>query len=138
MDLADDRYCFVCGERNPFGLKLSFRRSERGTALTEFTPSQEYQGYRGIVHGGIISTILDEIMIQAALDEGITAVTAELTVRFRRPLRIGETAQAEASLAKKGARLIEARSHMIETASGAVIAEATAKLLIPQTSPLNF
>ncbi len=128
MKLEDDNYCFACGKENRCGLKLSFQYSD-GRLTSEFIPSKIYQGYKDITHGGIITTVLDEVMIQAAIAEGITPVTAEINVRFKTPLMANEKTIAEAEIVKKSPRLIEARSHLLKTSDGTVIAEAQAKLI---------
>jgi acyl-coenzyme A thioesterase PaaI-like protein len=125
--LEDDRYCFVCGEKNPDGLHLRFFLHE-GKVFTEFIPQKIHQGYKDIIHGGLISTILDEAMVKAALLQGIPAVTAELTVRFRNPLLTGEKALVEATLLRANRKIIEATA-IVKKTDETVIAEGTAKLL---------
>lgn len=125
--LEDDHYCFVCGEKNPSGLHLKFSLLE-GKVLTEFTPQKIHQGYKDIVHGGIISTLLDEAMVKAALMQGMPAVTAEITVRFRNPLMAGERALVEATIVKMNKRIIEA-SAIVKKEDNTIIAEGQAKLL---------
>lgn len=125
--LEDDHYCFVCGEKNPSGLHLKFSLLE-GKVLTEFTPQKIHQGYKDIVHGGIISTLLDEAMVKAALMQGMPAVTAEITVRFRNPLMAGERALVEAAIVKMNKRIIEA-SAIVKKEDNTIIAEGQAKLL---------
>jgi acyl-coenzyme A thioesterase PaaI-like protein len=128
IKLEDDGYCFACGKKNNSGLKLVFDYSN-GRLTTEFTPSKIHQGYKDIIHGGIITTVLDEAMIQAAIMEGISPVTAEITIRFRMPLLVGEKSIVEAEITKKSQRLIEAKSQVIRVGDGSVIAEAHAKLI---------
>lgn len=128
MRLEDDNYCFACGKNNQCGLKLSFHYSN-GKITTEFIPSMIYQGYKDIIHGGIITTVLDEAMIQAAIAEGMTPVTAEINVRFKKPLLANEKAIAEAEIIKKNSRLIEAQSRLLKESDGTIIAEASAKLI---------
>lgn len=128
MKLQDDNHCFACGRNNRCGLKLSFNYSN-GRLTTEFIPSKIYQGYKDIIHGGIITTVLDEAMIQAAIAEGIMPVTAEINVRFKRPLMVNEKAVAEAEIIRKSPRLIEARSRLLKESDGSVIAEAYAKMI---------
>jgi len=125
--LEDDRYCFVCGEKNPAGLHLRFFLHE-GKVFTEFIPLKIHQGYKDIVHGGLISTILDEAMVKTALMQGMSAVTAEITVRFRNPLFAGEKVIVEAAMLKTNRKIIEA-SAVIKKTDETVIAEGTAKLL---------
>jgi len=128
MQLEDDNYCFACGKENHHGLKLSFNYS-KGRLTTEFTPSKKFQGYKDIIHGGIITTVLDEVMIQAAIAEGMVPVTAEINIRFKEPLMSNEEVLAEAEIIKKGSRLIEAHSRLIRKSDESVIAEAYAKLI---------
>ncbi len=127
--LEDDNYCFVCGEKNPYGLHLKFS-IYRGKAVVEFTPEKIHQGYKDIVHGGIISTLIDEAMVKVALMQGIPAVTAEITVRFKNPLMVGEKAIIEAAITKMNKRVIET-SARIEKTDGTLIAKGNAKLLKP-------
>lgn len=81
--------CFVCGDQNVAGLKARFF-FDGHAATTEIVADESFEGYRGIYHGGIIATLLDEVMIKALLARGIYAVTAELTVKFKRPVRTGD------------------------------------------------
>lgn len=84
-----NEWCFACGSSNPIGLKLKFRE-ENNTYISSFTPGPEHQSYDGIMHGGLISTLLDEIMARYLYAKGLTAVTAKLEVRFRNPTPIGQ------------------------------------------------
>lgn len=131
LKLQDDGRCFVCGKNNTTGLKLSFNRKQ-DYAETEFIPSKEFQGYSGIIHGGIISAILDEAMIHASMSEGDTPVTAEIKIRFKNSLKVDEEATVSASVKKRGGRLIEAGAEMRRKSDDALIAEAQAKLMKPQ------
>ncbi len=128
LALEDDDHCFACGKKNPCGLKLSFTY-HNGSLFTEFVPSKAYQGYKNIIHGGIIATILDEAMIQAAIAEGLTPVTAEIKVRLKKPLSINEKTLIEAVITKKNKRLIEAYAKMLRKTDLSLIAEASAKLI---------
>jgi uncharacterized protein (TIGR00369 family) len=125
--LEDDHYCFACGKDNPSGLHLTFSFHE-GKTISEFTPEKVHQGYKDIVHGGIISTLLDEAMVKVAISQGMPAVTAEITVKFRNPLMVGEKAKVEATVVKMNRKIIETTAVMIKT-DNTLIAEAHAKLL---------
>lgn len=83
------RKCFVCGEENQHGLKARFFWDGH-KAVTELDAQEMFEGYPGIFHGGIISTLLDEVMIKAILASDIYAVTAEMKVKYKRPVRIGD------------------------------------------------
>jgi uncharacterized protein (TIGR00369 family) len=125
--LEDDHYCFICGENNPAGLQLKFSLLN-GTVQTEFISQKTHQGYKNIVHGGIISALLDEAMVKASLLQGMPAVTAEITVRFKNPLMTGEESIVEAAITSTHKRIVET-SAVMRKADGTLIAEAHAKLL---------
>lgn len=127
LALSDDGHCFACGRRNLSGLGLDFRH-DAGRVTASFTPSKAHQGFKDIVHGGIITTVLDEAMMKAVLARGIEAVTAEITVRFKRPLHVGDLSTIEATITTMGHRLIRAAAQMKGPGDG-LIAEAEAKLL---------
>ncbi len=96
----DDRYCFVCGEKNPFGLKLRPEGKDgKGTII--WTPEKRHQGYSGVVHGGLISTLLDEAMAYAGMSVAGFCATAGIEVKFRKPVITGETVRIEAELVER-------------------------------------
>ncbi len=80
--------CFACGQENPIGLRLRFREEGEGIRA-EFTPGPEYQGYAGVLHGGIIAAALDDAMANLFHMKGQETVTARLEVRYRREAPIG-------------------------------------------------
>ena len=85
--------CMVCGSRdnNPDSLELAFSQHQDGSVRARFVVSQKHQGYTGLLHGGMTSTLLDAAMTHCLLMQGIKALTAELTVRFVAPIRMGQT-----------------------------------------------
>ena len=117
-------HCFVCGKHNPNGLQLTFQLdAETGIAQSEFVPQPKHQGYGGIVHGGILAALMDEVMANCLWLKGIPVVTAKMSLRYRDPVPVGErlliygrvvqergkTAQAEAWLTTDDdTRLVEA------------------------------
>src|SRR5688500_12117637 len=80
-----DHACFGCGDENPIGLRLRFAPVGDGVRAS-FIPGPEHQGFDNVIHGGIISTVLDEAMAWATARAGFWAVTGEMQVRFRQPL----------------------------------------------------
>ena len=127
MNLEDDGYCFVCGPKNPIGLKLKFHFNGK-TIKTEFISKKEHQGYLNIVHGGIISTLLDEAMVKLALAMDIPVVTAQMDIRLRKPLNIGEKIIVEAEILNNTTKLLEAYAKAI-TMNNVLIADAKGKLI---------
>jgi len=83
--------CFACGASNANGLKLQFRVDDDGSAIADWTPSDIWEGYRGIIHGGIVSTVLDEAMSKAVAAATQPALTCHLEVRLRRAVAPGES-----------------------------------------------
>ena len=137
--LNDDHRCFVCGSENPDGLRIRFEYPEPGVCRAVFTPPEKFQGWHGILHGGIISTLLDEAFAHAAGGadrsiEGFGAVTAEMTVRFKKPVRIGEPAFLEGRVLAVSGRVIECAS-TLRDAEGQELAAATGKLIILKKAP---
>jgi uncharacterized protein (TIGR00369 family) len=129
MELTDDNYCFACGRENPWGLRLSFKKEGEGRVSAMFVSKREHQGYKGIVHGGILSAVLDEAMAHAAISMGLMPVTAELTVRFKTPLFVGEEAIVEAEIKQKDGRLIDASSVIRRASDKKTIAVGRSKLM---------
>lgn len=133
IDLTDDGYCFVCGPKNPIGLKLDF--SLDGEVMTtEFIPRKEHQGYMDIVHGGIISTLLDEIMVKLAIALGMPAVTAQMDIRLRKSAKVGKRLTFSAEILEDTSKLLITKAKAV-TDDGEVVAESTAKLIRINTSP---
>jgi uncharacterized protein (TIGR00369 family) len=128
MKVIDEGFCFVCGKANERGLKLSFS-SDKGKSSAEFILQQQFQGYRNIIHGGIIAAILDEAMIHSAVSENLNPVTAEITIRYKQPLYADMPAVVDAELTQRGPRLLKARAWITDRTSGVLIAEATGKMI---------
>jgi uncharacterized protein (TIGR00369 family) len=133
MNLEVDRYCFVCGPENPHGLHARFECGE-GKASVRFVPQAEHQGYAGVSHGGIVTALLDEAMVYAATSLGCWTATAEITVRFRRPVPTTQELLVSAEVVQQQRRIIECRAEA-RAPDGAVLATATGKLM--QGRPLT-
>jgi uncharacterized protein (TIGR00369 family) len=129
LQLEDDRSCFVCGSNNPHGLQLTFRRDGE-KVCSDFTPAKQFQGYKNILHGGIISAVLDEVIIQAATADGLSPVTAELRVRFKKPVLIDQPVTAEGEITKKSSRMVEGTGRLLDSTTGELLAEAEAKMIL--------
>jgi uncharacterized protein (TIGR00369 family) len=116
-------HCFVCGEKNPNGLQLSFK-IDKGlqTLQTTFVASPTFQGWDGIVHGGIISTLLDEAMAKLVYELEYSAVTASLEVRFKHPAPILQPLSIYGEVVEVNKRLIKAKSRVVKE-DGTLLAE---------------
>ena len=122
-----DSSCFACGPQNANCLQLRIRANEYGVHAL-INPPQWVQGYSNIVHGGIIATILDELAVWAAFKKGFKSVTAELSMRMKRAMRIDSEYTADAKVITTKHRLIHAESRIMDRHQN-LIASATVKLL---------
>lgn len=127
--MSDETWCFVCGKDNPIGLKLEFELTET-QYVTVFTPLPEHQSYRGRVHGGIISTLLDEVMAGYVYAKtGQAAFTARLEIRYRQPVLIGQPVKVIGTVVKQKGRMYEMKGELF-LSDGTLAAEATGKVLL--------
>ncbi len=126
-DTTDYQRCFVCGQRNPFGLHLVFRL-DNNTVVADFQPREEHQGFPGVIHGGIVAALLDEALGRTPVlgNNRAWTMTGRLEVRYRRYVPYGPLLRVRASL--------DTERHRMQQASGVltladdervVLAEAT-------------
>jgi uncharacterized protein (TIGR00369 family) len=120
--------CFACGQKNPIGLKLNVVPDGKGVKA-EFTPTKLHQGWSGVVHGGIISCLLDEATSYAALFSGVNPITAKMQARFKRPAQIGEPLTVTARVTKKTRKLVEAKGE-VRLKDGTPVADSLATMFI--------
>lgn len=128
MELVDDQMCFVCGKENRFGLQLDFELVGEEEIRTTFLPTKQFQGFKDLVHGGMIAMILDEVMVNGVWLRGIPAVTGRLEVRLKHPAKIGEPLHFTARLLRDGGRALEMEGRAA-TERGVVVAEAKGLLM---------
>ena len=122
------QWFFACGPQNPFGLKLSFEEKD-DTYISHFTGQPQHQGYDGIMHGGIVSTLLDEIMARYLYAKGMNAVTARLEVRYLKPTPIGVPLLIKGHIVRQKGRIFETEG-TIALPDGTVTAQGTAKVFV--------
>ena len=127
MEEDRNQWCFACGVKNPIGLKLKFAE-EGDKYVARFTAGPEHQSYDGIVHGGIISTLLDEIMGRYPYVKGVDTVTARLDIRYRKPTPIGEELTVTGWIVNRRGRLYE-MAGTVALPDGTVTAEGKATLM---------
>lgn len=121
MQLSDDKKCFACGSENPIGLKLEFKTTGKKTKA-EFIPKKEHQGYKDIVHGGVLSTILDEAIVRLAYEIGHNAVSVNINVNFRKAAKVGEKLFLEGEINKEEGRKVFGKSR-VTNPKGDVVAD---------------
>jgi uncharacterized protein (TIGR00369 family) len=130
MDRPIDRdsLCFCCGADNERGLHLSISYPEKGTAETSLEAPSWFTGWKSMTHGGLLATLLDEIMAHACVGMAQRAVTAEITVRFQKAVETGALIRARGKVEEARGRVLSTRGWLYD-AEGALVAEATARFL---------
>jgi len=134
-DTTDYQRCFVCGQRNPYGLHLVFRVEEQ-SVVADFLPREEHQGFPGVIHGGIVASILDEALGRTSLlgDYPAWTMTGRLEVRYRRYVPYGQSLRVRATLTNERRRVLQASGVLtLSSDENAVLAEAQGTFL-PLTS----
>jgi acyl-coenzyme A thioesterase PaaI-like protein len=117
--------CFACGTLNTHGMQLDLH-IEPGRCWTELNLEPRFEGWEGIAHGGIVCTILDEVMAWSLVGADNWGVTAKLSVAFKRPIRIGQSIRAEGWVTNERRRLVETAGSVMDAADGTVLATADA------------
>lgn len=124
-------HCFVCGLENPVGLQLKIYQVEAGVIETTFTAPEHFQGYPGVLHGGIVATILDEISGRAHMGDDPSAprfmFTAKLEVKYRKNVPTGQPLKIVGKAGKTKGKLAEGWAGIYDQA-GTLLAEANTLL----------
>jgi acyl-coenzyme A thioesterase PaaI-like protein len=108
LELRLSSRCFACGQENPRGLQLRFFTEAPGRVWAEWKPSVDFEGFAGIVHGGVVSAVLDEAMSKAIQSSGWAALTCDLEIRLMRCIATGQTLVVRGWVVERRKRRIEA------------------------------
>jgi uncharacterized protein (TIGR00369 family) len=123
--------CFGCGEGNARGMHLQFGRDEqRQRVIGRFSLGPEYQGASGFIHGGIIATVLDEVMSKVSRFLDVRAVTAELSIEYLRPVRVGEELIVEGFHARRDGRQLYHEGEIRAAAGGTLLARGRGRFVV--------
>lgn len=120
--------CFGCGPANPIGLHLEFQEHTEGGVWAAFHSKPEYQGWDGVMHGGLVTVLLDEAMAWAASASRVIYYTAKLEVRYRRPVPVDAPLVVRGWITNKRGSRLETRAEL-QSQTGEMLAEATALFL---------
>lgn len=118
--------CFVCGRDNPIGLHLYFFVDEQNRVHAEFTPRAEHQSFPKVLHGGLISALVDETIGRAAIAHNVWCMTAELTVRYKKPVPIDEPLSITGELTDINRRVLRGHGEIRSARDNALLVEAEA------------
>jgi acyl-coenzyme A thioesterase PaaI-like protein len=121
--------CFVCGPENPIGLRLTFRM-DGDVCRSEFVPDTVHAGYRGVTHGGIVFSVLDDVMANWLWLSGIRCMTARAEIRYRDELPTGVLTRLEGRCVNRRGRLAMMEGLAIRDDVDQVVAEASASFMI--------
>jgi acyl-coenzyme A thioesterase PaaI-like protein len=127
-------HCFVCGPNNPLGLKVTFHLRD-DVCVGEFTPGQDHRGYDTLTHGGILFSLLDDVMANWLWLQGFMCFTARADIRYRAHLPIGTPVRLEGRCTRRKGRLALMEGKVIRQDNEEVVAEATGSFMMRQASP---
>ena len=141
----DDGNCFACGPENPIGMHLHFDRAHDGDGVyAEAHLSSNYQGWRGIAHGGIVMALLDEAMAHAAGFAGHRGVTASVSIRFRRPVPLeapivirGRVTWQRRSVVGVEGDIYDAAQNLLAHAEGSFVSRGRLEAVEDRRNPLT-
>jgi uncharacterized protein (TIGR00369 family) len=128
MTVDRDSMCFCCGADNERGLRLSITYPEKGSAETSLKIPSWFSGWKSMTHGGLLATLLDEIMAHACVGTAQRAVTAEMTVRYLKAVETGVMIRARGKVEQARGRVLSTRGWLYDE-EGSVVAEATARFI---------
>ena len=117
--------CYICGRDNPAGLGMDFYDDGEGMVKSIVTPADHFQGYPGVLHGGVVAAILDEVVGRSTMctDHHRFMMTVNMTVQYRHPVPIGQELIAVGKVVRLKGRLGKAEGQII-LADGTVACEA--------------
>ncbi len=126
----NSRNCFGCGLENLFGLQIIFYDDGEDEVFADYVVPDHFEGYPGVVHGGIVATMLDELLGRAVMagDRDHFRMTAKIVVRYRNPVPTGEALKLIGKVERRRGRLAQARAE-IRLPDGSLGAEAEATLV---------
>jgi len=113
--------CFACGELNEHGLQLVLHADETG-CWTELSLDERFQGWDSVAHGGIVATILDEVMAWSVIGRGTWGVTARMSVAFHKPIATGHAIPAEGRVLEDRRRTVRTEGRVLDAGTGALLA----------------
>jgi uncharacterized protein (TIGR00369 family) len=122
-----DHHCFACGGTNPIGMGLHIELGE-ATARTTWRAGEDFVGWSDKLHGGIVATLLDEVMAWACSSFDAWAVTAEMTVRYRAPASPGEELAAVGTVVERRRRIYQVTGE-VRGEDGRLVAEGSGRYL---------
>jgi acyl-coenzyme A thioesterase PaaI-like protein len=132
---SDANNCFVCGPKNPIGLRIDYRM-DGDVCRASFTPGDNHVGWEGMLHGGIMYCALDDVMANWLFLQGARGHTARCEIRYRKPVPVGTPLELEGHLVRRKGRLVMMAGMLIRTDDASVVASAEGSFMIIDPGPL--
>lgn len=129
--------CFACGELNEHGLHLLLHVTADG-CWTETTLAPRFQGWESVAHGGIVTTLLDEVMAWSVIGRDTWGVTARISVAFRRPVPVGKPIRAEGRVVEDRRRTFRTAGRVSDATTGELLAEGEATFVAAPPEQLEL
>ncbi len=134
----NSRMCFICGLENPVGLHLHIYETVRGTVEATYTAPPHFQGYPGILHGGIVGAIIDEVSARTHMGSDVDTprfmFTARLEIKYRQNVPVGELLRIVGKAGRSRAKSAEAWGEIYLARTGDLLAEGNSLLIdVPQS-----
>jgi acyl-coenzyme A thioesterase PaaI-like protein len=121
--------CFACGKDNPIGLRISFH-FDGDVCSAEFTPDKNHVGWEDTVHGGIVYAALDDVTANVLYQQQRKAHTARCEIRYRQPLRVGETVLLKGWIEKEKGRLVLLKGEARRKFDEELVADCDARFML--------
>ena len=131
---SDGNKCFVCGPGNDVGLKLVFRIDDDDVCRSEFSPEDLHCGWDGVTHGGIIFSVLDDVMANWIHLNGMRGFTAKCDIRYKSSLPTGTKVKLEGHCLKHRGRLVMMQGKMLRADNDELVAETEASFMLEAES----
>ncbi|MGR8949168.1 MAG: PaaI family thioesterase [Gammaproteobacteria bacterium] len=134
---TDANNCFVCGPQNPIGLNIKFEY-KNGECHGQFTPQANHVGFDGVTHGGIIFSVLDDLMANWLYLQGGRGFTAKSEIRYREPLPVGKTVKLVCELKLKKRKLLQLHSRAVRADTHSIVAESEGTFMISELGAIEI
>lgn len=138
----NSRMCFICGLENPVGLHLHIYETAPGEVETTYTAPEHFQGYPGVLHGGIVGAILDELSGRSLMGSDPLSprfmFTAKLEIKYRKNVPVGVPLRILGKAGKSRAKSAEAWAGIYDSRTDELLAEANALLINVPSDQFNI
>lgn len=131
------KHCFICGQENPHGLRARFEVLAEGRARSVIHAPPHVQGFEGILHGGIIAALCDEVMWYAGFGRGLFTVTGEMRIRYRSPVPMAEPVHAEGWVTEARHRLVRTQAELRSPAGAPLVLAEARFFVVPSEDRLG-